>query len=294
MVQFLYDGGAVRCFLRRSSCPTAVGLAIASASFSLGCAAAVLLWHTGATLREAGTSVRFLDVKGVHSALWAFFFLACSVQSTFDAIRFWLGDSEPQLKANLTLGSLLAQPMALLCLSLALDHQRYPPPTVPTSPRRDLHFDDLRPRLLVLLAFVRAIATLCASADTFYAKPWTYWTLCTTSVVQFLPLVALVVLISFDNTGSAPPGSHKLTLALACAAQVPSCLPMSFWNRFVFSAVPFPCVGPYSFYDLLSLGHVVSILLYFTFFRDEFQRIKGRETYSLYREYQEAADFRLY
>eukprot|EP01059_Diplonema_ambulator_P035527 TRINITY_DN8383_c0_g2_i2.p1 TRINITY_DN8383_c0_g2~~TRINITY_DN8383_c0_g2_i2.p1 ORF type:complete len:291 (+),score=41.21 TRINITY_DN8383_c0_g2_i2:142-1014(+) len=256
---------------------------------------------------------------------WAMYFALVSLKYSLDALMY--GESEiaknKTALAYVNYADLVLHSITCLALSWSLLYQLKHRSGQDIQVHSDSHTDSsgdpgrMIARLLTSSEAGLLYLSLLHSVMAWWAVPdrpgndnytHSYWVFIAALCTQRLPLYVigvLLVLPSLDvkvahhsshfNPNSYPSSNARWILGVGLLLNLPHSLPATTWTLHILSSANtrFPCpLWVFSWYDIILLMYMVSLMCYFSFLRLEFNRVKEQELYSCHVEHAERSNNR--
>ena len=308
MPQFLYDSTVTECHIRFVSYSTTSVLSGIIMALGFMWSMTILCRLNSVVFDDTGNRKRIIQTSRISNTFWIIYFLHVFLETSLSALRYRLSAADPRLRAYLLLMSLMLHGLAVMFLTLALDHQRRYRSADGTATVEYL-WDDVSGKyrkimksltstqsVLVVLLLLYESSTFLSSNEDLYNKKWSYWLYFSMTVLQLCPTVYNIKAICWkdDQQSGGPIESSRVILCVGFLFGLAGHLPISFWNHFVWPSSRDKCFGPYSPFDFVLIGKIWWLVLVFMFVRREYIRNKEQELYDFHQECQDSVDFRRY
>lgn len=253
---------------------------------------------------------KHIRTPNVSNTLWIIFFLAVATRATFDAFRYGLDvqDQDSDVNTGLYLASLVMDGVVVLCLTLALNHQKRYRSSIPVMSTHNNSKPDVSenhngtlelvktvlfaPETLYCLLFMIYLVFFYLNID--LQNEYSYKLFIAFTCLQKVPIVVLTSFIVFSrNSVDGPTPQSKLFLALGTVFNLTLVLPPSIWAAIFSQIITDECIFHFgTIVDFLQALYIVSMVLYFIFLRQEFQRNMEECIWTTVSQIQDTFDYR--
>ncbi|EGG22442.1 hypothetical protein DFA_04564 [Cavenderia fasciculata] len=219
-------------------------------------------------------------------------------------------EREEQVERIFFIASLTLHGFTALALTLALNHQRRyrsnsskqktthkeSDPLIPpdqqgsakliTTVKRNITL----PEIIFLLCFICFLTFLyveIVEENTVF-----YYILLGFFILQHIPILILVLMISFTRSGGeGPTFKSRIFLILGAIFNISNYLPLFVWSKYLPGGCP---LYVFSFVDLIQIFDFASLLFFFLFLRSEYVRNVEECIWTAVSQIQDTFDFRLF
>jgi len=257
-----------------------------------------------------------IRTQTISNTLWILYYMTLGLRGACNTVRYAMDKTQEQrIEAIFFIASLTLHGFTALALSLALNHQRrYRSSSQQQSTHReseplighiqaDHHRNLSTPsriksqikkfispsEIVFLLCFICFLVFLYLEIEK-ESKVF-YYILLAFFILQHIPIIILVFMISFSLSPEGPTKKSRVLLFFGAIFNLSNYLPLFVWAQFL----PGGChLYIMSYVDLIQIFDFVSLLFFFLFLRSEYVRNVEECIWTAVSQIQDTFDFRLF